>query len=88
MFQVGFMGVLRMFHSSFKVFLVCLRVVSRSFKGSFYDVQMFLKEKLILPLRAYGFCGSEGGGASEAPPKKSMMEWAETPCCYMNIVKM
>ena len=22
-----------------------------------------------------------GGEASEAPPKKSMMEWAETPCC-------
>ena len=30
-----------------------------------------------------------GGGASEAPlPKKSMMEWAETPCCYRHIVKV
>ena len=29
-----------------------------------------------------------GEGASEAPPKKSMMEWAETPCCYRHIVKV
>ena len=29
-----------------------------------------------------------GGGASEAPPKKSMTEWAETPCCYRHIVKV
>ena len=29
-----------------------------------------------------------GGGASEAPPKKSMIEWAETPCCYRHIVKV
>ena len=30
----------------------------------------------------------EGGGASEAPPKKSMLEWAETPCCYRHIFKV
>ena len=29
-----------------------------------------------------------GEGASEAPPKKSMMEWAETSCCYRHIVKV
>ena len=29
-----------------------------------------------------------GGGALEAPPKKSMMEWAETPYCYRHIVKV
>ena len=29
-----------------------------------------------------------GGGASEAPPKKSMMECVETPCCFRHIGKV
>ena len=31
-----------------------------------------------------------GGGlrASEAPPKKLMMEWGEAPRCYTHIVKV
>ena len=39
-------------------------------------VQFAIFCHLTLPRRGYRFCGSEGGGASEAPPKKSMMEWA------------
>ena len=42
---------------------------------------------LTLPLRGTDSVGRRGG-ASEAPPKKSMMEWAETPCCYVHIVKV
>ena len=49
--------------------------------------KVMVKNKLTLPRRGYRFCGSEGG-ASEAPPKKSIMEWAETPCCYRQIVKV
>ena len=29
-----------------------------------------------------------GGGLLKPPPKKSMIEWAETPCCYRHIVKV
>ena len=28
------------------------------------------------------------GGASEAPPKKSIMEWAKAQYCYRHIVKV
>ena len=47
-----------------------------------YELNKIGDDFLTLPLRGTDYVDSE------APPKKSMMEWAGTPCCYRHTVKV
>ena len=69
------------------------------FQGSFHEVSRTVQEcfkgtlkgvasNFNPPSEGVQILWVGGGGASKAPPKKSMTEWAETPCCYRHIVKV